>query len=148
MKRISLEFVVGLFVLAGLLSFAYLAIKLSGANVFGENTYTVNARFGSVSGLREGAVVELAGVSIGKVARNDLDAGEYEAVVQLTIADGVRIQEDSIASIRSTGIIGDKFVKISPGGLEEYIEPGGDIIETESSVSLEELLSKYIFQGE
>ena len=93
-------------------------------------------------------VAELAGVSIGKVARIDLDAGEYEAVVQLTIADGVRIQEDSIASIRSTGIIGDKFVKISPGGLEEYIEPGGDIIETESSVSLEELLSKYIFQGE
>ncbi|HDO26118.1 MAG TPA: outer membrane lipid asymmetry maintenance protein MlaD, partial [Nitrospirae bacterium] len=68
--------------------------------------------------------------------------------VELLIAPDVKLQEDSIASIRTQGIIGDKYIKISPGGAEEFIEPGGEIFETESTIDLEELVGKYIFDKE
>ncbi|MGI9302931.1 MAG: outer membrane lipid asymmetry maintenance protein MlaD [Gammaproteobacteria bacterium] len=146
MKRLSTEFVVGLFVLAGLVCFSYLAVKMGNLG-FLESSYTVQARFTSISGLKQGAFVELAGVRVGKVDNIMLDNGEFEAIVDMAIDNGVQIQQDAIASIRTQGIIGDKFIKISPGGAEETIEPGGEILETESAISLEELVSKYIFQS-
>jgi len=72
----------------------------------------------------------------------------YEAVVELLINPEIKIQDDAIASIRTQGIIGDKYVKISPGGSEDYIGPKGLITETESAVDIEELVSKYIFEKE
>ena len=77
-----------------------------------------------------------------------LDPGEYESVVELSIPSDVELQDDSIAAIRTSGIIGDRFVKLTPGGSEELIEDGGEIIETEPSISLEELVSKYIFESD
>lgn len=148
MKRLNIEFVVGLFVIAGIASFAYLAIKLGDLSVGDKNTYPVSARFASISGLKEGAVIEIAGVRVGKVNRIELDAEDYEAVVSMTIDGNIKLQEDAIASIRTAGVIGDKFVNISPGGSDVLIEPGQQIVETESSISLEELVSKYIFQKE
>lgn len=146
MKRLNIEFVVGLFVIAGIASFAYLAIKLGDLNVGDKNTYPISARFASISGLKEGAVIEIAGVRVGKVNRITLDAEDYEAVVNMTIDGNIKLQEDAIASIRTAGVIGDKFVNISPGGSDVLIGPGQQIVETESSISLEELVSKYIFQ--
>jgi phospholipid/cholesterol/gamma-HCH transport system substrate-binding protein len=146
MNRTNFEITVGLFLIFGLLCFTYLAVKMGGTDLFGESTYSVQARFGSISGLKEGAVVEIAGVKVGKVSKIDLDRGEYEAVVHLDIKNGVKLQEDSIASIRTAGIIGDRFVNITPGGAEEFVEPGNEIEETESAISLEELVSKYIFE--
>lgn len=148
MKRINLEVIVGLFVMVGVVCFGYLAVKLGGVNPMGASSYHIDARFQSISGLNEGAIVEIAGVTVGKVAKITLDRDQFEAIVQLAIADDVKIQEDSIASIRSTGIIGDKYVSITPGGADEYLDTGGEIVETESSVSLEELISKYIFEKE
>ena len=104
----------------------------------------VKARFTNVSGLKEGSTVEIAGVQIGKVSKISLD--NYQAFVELLINPRVKIQEDAIASIRTQGIIGDKYVKISPGGAEEYIQPNGVLTETESAVDIEELISKYIFE--
>jgi phospholipid/cholesterol/gamma-HCH transport system substrate-binding protein len=137
---------VGVFLVAGFICFAYLSVKLGNVNLFGDKTYSVSARFGSVSGLKEGAVVELAGVKIGTVSRVALDPDKYEAVVGMDIDVKVKLQEDSIASIRTSGIIGDKYVDVSPGGLEDYIQPGGEIYETESAVNIEKLISKYIFE--
>lgn len=148
MKRLNLELIVGTFVVAGLLSFMYLSIRLGDVDPLGEDSYTVDARFSSIAGLKDGAVVEIAGVQVGKVNRIQLDKQEFEAVVSLTIDHDVKLQEDSIASIRSTGLLGDKIVNITPGGIEEFIEPGGEIVETESSVSIEELIGKYIFQND
>ncbi len=149
MKKVNVELVVGLFMILGFAGFAYIAIKLGDVELFGQqNNYPVSASFNSVSGLKEGAFVEIAGVRVGKVASIRLDPEEYEAVVTLSIDNGVRLQEDSIASIRTAGIMGDRFVSITPGGAEEYIEPGGEIEETESAISLEELISKYIFKDE
>lgn len=148
MKRFNIEIAVGIFMVAGFLCFSWISIKLGDINIFGEETYPLEARFNSVSGLKEGATIEIAGVRIGNVSSIDLDSGEYEAIVQLSIENGIRLTEDSIASIRTAGIIGDRYVNISPGGLDEFIEPGGEMEETESAINLEELVSKYIFEGE
>jgi phospholipid/cholesterol/gamma-HCH transport system substrate-binding protein len=117
-------------------------------SLFKEDSYPVSARFVSISGLKEGAVVELAGVKVGKVSSIALDGGDYEAVVHMDISKAVRLSDDSIASIRTAGIIGDRFIKLTPGGSEDYLGPGDEIQETESAISLEELVSKYIFEKE
>ncbi len=146
MKRLNIEMAVGVFLVAGFACFAYLSVKLGDVNLFGDRTYQVTARFHSVSGLKEGDVVEMAGVQIGTVKQIALDPEEYEAVVRLELQHGLILQEDSIASIRTAGIIGSKYVDVTPGGLEENIEPGGEIFETESAINLEKLVSKYIFE--
>lgn len=144
MKKITTETFVGLFLVAGLLCLAYLSIKLGDVNVFGKKEYVIKAKFSNIAGLKEGSDVEIAGVKIGKVYKIYLD--NYQAVVELLIKPDVKIQEDSIATIRTQGIIGDKYVKIMPGASDEYIKPNGTISETESSIELEELVSKYIFE--
>ncbi|MFV2082055.1 MAG: outer membrane lipid asymmetry maintenance protein MlaD [bacterium] len=148
MKRFNIEIAVGIFMVVGFLSFAWISVKLGDVNLFGEDTYSLEARFNSVSGLKEGATIEIAGVRIGKVSSIGLDSEDYDAIVQLSIDKGIRLQEDSIASIRTAGIIGDRYVNISPGGLDEFIEPGGELVETESAINLEELVSKYIFESD
>jgi len=148
MKKTNLEITVGIFLLAGFISFAWLAVKMGDINPFANETYPVTARFTSISGLKEGTTIELAGVVVGKVSQIELDAGEYEAVVHLNIDKTVELTDDSIASIRTSGIIGDKFIKLTPGGSEIFLEAGDEIDETESSISLEELVSKYIFDSE
>jgi phospholipid/cholesterol/gamma-HCH transport system substrate-binding protein len=148
MKKMNLEMIVGLFLLAGFACFSYLAIKMGDIRIFQNETYSVFARFTSISGLKEGSVVELAGVNVGKVTRIELDPGDYEAVVHMDVDKSVELQDDSIASIRTAGIIGDKFIKLTPGGSDMIIGAGDEIEETESSISLEELVSKYIFDSE
>ncbi len=147
-NRINIQIVVGFFVIFGLLAFAFLAVKLGGIGNLDHDHYTLKARFDSVSGLKQGADVEVAGVIVGKVQNISLDADEYESIVEISIPNDVKLQEDTIASVRSTGLIGGKFIKVSPGGSEELLQAGDEITETESSVSLEELISKYIFESE
>lgn len=146
MKRFNVEMAVGIFVVLGFLCFAYLSVKLGDVGLFGDDSYRVTARFNSVSGLKEGATVEIGGVRVGKVSAINLDPENYEAVVNLSIDQGVTLQEDSIASIRTAGIIGDRYVDISPGGSEENIQSGGELVETESAINLEQLVSKYMFE--
>ncbi len=146
MKKFNVETAVGVFLLAGFLSFIWLAVRLGDVGFFEEN-YSISAHFGSVAGLQSGAMVQIAGVRVGDVTAIRLDPEYYEAVVHMRIDSGVELPEDSIASIRSTGIIGDRYVSISPGGSPEVLADGGVIIETESSISIEELISKYIFES-
>lgn len=148
MKRINIEIAVGLFMVIGFVCVAWISIRLGDLNLFEATRYPLSAHFTSVAGLKKGAPVQIAGVEIGTVDRISLDQEYYEAIVHMNISSDVRIQEDSIASIRSTGIIGDKFISISPGGSPEYLAPGGRIAETESALSIEEIISKYIFEGE
>jgi len=148
MKKTNLEIIVGSFLLAGFISFSWLAVKMGDIDPFANETYPVTARFTSISGLKEGSTIELAGVVVGKVSQIELDAGEYEAVVHLNIDKVVELTDDSIASIRTSGIIGDKFIKLTPGGSDILLEAGDEIDETESAISLEELVSKYIFESE
>ncbi len=146
MKRINIEIAVGLFMVVGFVCFAWMSVRLGDVGLFNPPTYSVTARFGSVSGLKVGAKIEIAGVNIGKVHSIALDPETYEAVVELQIKNEVVLQEDVIASIRTAGIIGDRYVNITQGGLEENLAEGDMIEETESAINLEELISKYIFQ--
>ena len=146
MKKINIETGVGIFIIIGLLSLGYLSVNLGDVKLFGSDQYPVTARFANVSGLKAGATVEVAGVEIGKVSGIILE--DYEAVVGMMIDPDIKIQEDAIASIRTQGIIGDKYIKIKTGGADEFIEVNGEILETESALELEELISKYIFDKE
>ena len=144
MNKINVETGVGLFIIAGLICLAYLSVKLGDVNLTGTKDYVVKARFSNIGGLKEGSDVEIGGVKIGKVSKISLD--NYQALVDMSIMPTVKIQEDSIASIRTQGIIGDKYIKISPGGASEYLKPNGLLTETESSIDIESLISKYIFE--
>lgn len=145
MKNAKLELTVGLFMLIGILCLGYLSIKLGKMELTGSNTYRVTARFDSVSGLKNGARVELAGVEVGTVERIGLSsANTDQAEITLKIRDGVKIADDVIASVRTSGIIGDKFIKLKPGGSDQMLKEGSKIRETESAVDIEELVSKFI----
>lgn len=129
----------------GILCLSYLSIRLGKLELFGGDTYRVTADFDSVAGLKEGATVEIAGVEVGRVDRIGLDPEQTgRARVQIKMNRGVALQDDVIASVRTRGIIGDKFVLLKPGGSEKLIGNGGVIRETESAVDLEELISKYV----
>lgn len=147
MQRFNVEVIVGLFMLLGFACFVFLSIKLGDVNLFDDKTYTVTARFGSIAGLKKGAAVNIAGVDVGKVTDIRLHGETYEAVVTMNIRPEVKLQEDCIASIRTSGIIGDRYISILPGGSFDLLEDGGEIFETESAINFEELLSKYIFEN-
>ena len=147
MQRTGVNLAVGLFMGVGLLLLGYLAVKLGDVGSVRPDHYEIKARFVSVSGLREGAFVEVAGVRVGKVLDISLDNEEYRAIVAMSLPQEVQLQDDTIASIRTSGIIGDKFVKLTPGGSPIMLQPGEEIFDTESSISLEELISKYIFES-
>jgi phospholipid/cholesterol/gamma-HCH transport system substrate-binding protein len=146
MKKLDIELVVGFFVLIGILCLGYLSIKLGRLEVFGERRYTVYAKFERAGGIKPGAVVEIAGVDVGKVKSVKLKE-EYQALVELTIYKDVRLQEDAIASIKTKGLIGEKYIQISPGGSDKIIPDGGRIRETESAIDLEEIIGKFVFGG-
>ncbi len=144
-RRAVIEFLVGLFILLGMICIAYLSLSLGEVSVFGKSRYyQVYAIFSSVAGLKNDAVVSMAGVEIGRVQRITLTEDD-EARVDMKIRNDVKIEEDAIASIKTMGIIGDKYVMISPGASDERIPPGGRIRETEPPLDLEELIGKYIF---
>jgi phospholipid/cholesterol/gamma-HCH transport system substrate-binding protein len=142
MRRANLEMTVGFFVLIGLASLAYLAINLGKLEIYGKG-YQVSANFENASGLKIGCAVEVAGVEVGRVVSIQLTP-MYQARIQIKMDEGLKIHDDAIASIRTKGIIGDKFIKLSPGNSEKLVPPGGKIINTESAIDLEELLSSYI----
>lgn len=145
MEKARLETIVGIFVLVGILCLAYLSINLGKLELLGGDSYEVSANFDSISGLRNGASVEIAGVEVGRVDRVELDpkAG-YTAKVTLRINSGIELQDDVIASVRTRGIIGDKFVQLKPGGSDRLLKDGGRIREAESAIDFESLISKFI----
>jgi len=143
MERTRVNIAVGLFVLIGIVGLAYLSIQLGRVSFLGATGYVVTADFPSVGGLKAGSTVEIAGVEIGRVEAIGL--ADYQARVTLRIHAGVKLQEDSIASIKTKGLIGEKYLRISPGGSDRLIPPRGKIREVEAPVDFEELLSKYIF---
>jgi phospholipid/cholesterol/gamma-HCH transport system substrate-binding protein len=138
------EISVGIFMMVGIACLVYLSVNLGGVDVFGSDSYMIDARFRSIEGLEVSASVEIAGVQVGKVKRITLE--DNEALVLMEIKKGTQISDDTIASIRTKGVIGDKFVKLSPGGSEYLVGEKDTLMDTESAISLEELVSKYIFE--
>ncbi len=143
MNRSSLELTVGGFVLIGILALGYLSVNLGRVELWGHRGYSVFADFPSVGGLKTGSSVEIAGVEVGRV--ESIRLADYQARVTFHIREGVKLQEDTIASIKTKGLIGEKYVRLSPGGSDRLIQSGGRIREVEPPVDLEELIGKYIF---
>lgn len=146
MKKYPLELGVGVFVLIGLVCLGYLTIKLGKLEIFSSKGYTVSARFSSITGLKVGAAVEIAGVPVGKVSGIALDK-DYYADIYLRLDEGVTLSDDSIASVKTSGLIGDKYVSISRGGSDAMLTDGDEITETEPPLDIEALIGKYIFGG-
>ena len=115
--------------------------------LLGKDYYYLQAQFESVTGLKVGANVEMAGVPIGKVETIALDPERQTAKVRLKIQGDVAVTDDTIASVKTAGLIGDKYIKLSPGGSDVILKSGDTLIETESAVDIEELISKYVFGG-
>lgn len=145
MKKYSLETGVGIFVVIGLLCVGYMTIKLGKVSVFGDDYYSLYARFGSVSGLRVGNPAEINGIEVGRVEQLNLDQEKQVIMVQLKIRKNIRVYDDATASIKTAGLIGDKYIRIEPGGAGERLKSGGTITETTSPVDVEDLISKYVF---
>jgi len=129
MKKMNVNFIVGLFMLFGISSMAYLSVTIAGVSGYSDDNYQLVARFDSTSGLKEGAYIEIAGVKVGKVTNIKLDTETFESVALFVFESEVILSEDTIASIRTAGIIGDKFVKISPGASDDLLLSGDEIIE-------------------
>lgn len=144
MNQTKLEPVVGAFVLAGLVAIAFFALKIGAGAFVGSDTYQVRARFTNISGLNPGGAVMISGVHVGRVATIELDP-TFAAIATLEIRSDIKLPTDTIASVKSSGLIGDKYLALAPGGDTENLKPGDTITDTESSVDLESLISRFAF---
>ena len=142
MNRFNLELSVGVFVILGLLAMAYISIRLGQLPWGGGASYNVTATFSTTGGLQRGAEVEIAGVRVGRVENIALE--DYEAVVTLSIDSSIELQEDTIASIKTRGLIGEKYIRITPGGSDRLIAAGGRIREVETPLDFEDAIGQFI----
>jgi phospholipid/cholesterol/gamma-HCH transport system substrate-binding protein len=147
MRKIPAETIVGIFVVIGLLSVGYMTLKLGKLDLLGGKYYNLKAHFSSISGLKPGAPVEMLGIQIGQVKKFTMDQEDQVAIVEMKIRSDIKIYQDAIAAIKTSGLIGDKYINIDAGGSEDVMEPGTTIRDTLPPVDIEELISKFVFGG-
>ncbi|MEN8199083.1 MAG: outer membrane lipid asymmetry maintenance protein MlaD [Thermodesulfobacteriota bacterium] len=141
----SIEVFVGLFMIAGFMAFGYLALQLGEVSFLGSSkNYTITAQFDNISGVKKGSSVQIAGVPVGQVSKIWLDEDGY-ANVGLQLGKEIELPIDSMASVKSQGLIGDKFIALSLGGDFELFKEGDLLTDTESAVDIESLISKFAF---
>ena len=141
-RTFTLELLVGIFMVIGIAAIGYQAMGLAGISVVPTDEYEIFAEFDNISGLEVGAPVEIAGVPVGSVSKIKLK--DPEAIVVLRLKKSIQIFDDDIASIRTKGIIGDRYVKLSRGASDLTIEPEGTMMETESVVDIEDIIGKFV----
>ena len=144
MKQSNIDLSVGAFVLLGIAAIVWFAVEAGAGVAIGRSTYEVNARFTNIGGLKPGSQVFIAGVPVGRVGKIDLNS-QYAAVVRLSVKQGINLPSDTIASIKTSGLIGDKYVALAPGADSNNLPPGGTITDTESAMDLESLISRFAF---
>lgn len=142
MNQRKFEFFVGLFMALGILSLAYLSIRIARNDLFTAKGYEVQAVFSNCNGLRAGSSIMIAGVEVGRVKQISLE--DYAAKIVFQINHGVELQKDSSASIKTKGLIGEKYIEITPGAADQNIPAGGRLISTEPALDIEGLISKFV----
>ena len=145
MKKYAMETTVGIFLVFGLLCIGYMTVKLGHVSLLGDNTYSLFARFTTVSGLRAGSPVNMLGIEVGRVGRLTMDQKDQKVVVEIRIQKDIKVYDDALASIKAEGLIGDMFLSIEPGGAGKLLGPGGTITETQPAVDIVDLIGKYAF---
>jgi phospholipid/cholesterol/gamma-HCH transport system substrate-binding protein len=143
MKKFDTELFVGLFIIAGIICLGYLSVKIARSEILGTKGYEVYALFSNSGGLKNGSSITIAGVEVGQI--RSVSLYDYQARIVMSLQRGVKIQEDAIAAVKTKGLIGEKFIEITPGGSDKIIPPGGRIRETLPPVDLEQLISKFVF---
>jgi phospholipid/cholesterol/gamma-HCH transport system substrate-binding protein len=145
MKKYAMETIVGIFVVLGLLCIGYMTVKLGKVDFLGDNSYSLIAKFTSVSGLRVGNPVNILGIEVGRVQGITMDQANQKAVVEMRIKKGIKVYDDAIASIKTEGLIGDKYLSVDPGGGGALLGNNGVITDTQAAINIEEIISKYAF---
>lgn len=146
MTKRSIEVMVGLFVLAGMVALLFLALKAANlGNFTSGSTYTVKARFDNIGGLKPRAPVKSAGVTVGRVSSISLDHETFQGLVALDIQEGFQFPKDTSAKILTSGLLGDQYVGLEPGGDEENLANGALITMTQSAVVLENLIGQFLY---
>jgi phospholipid/cholesterol/gamma-HCH transport system substrate-binding protein len=145
MKRQYIEITVGLFVLIGIACIGYLTIRLGKLEVFNSHEFILKAKFRTVAGLKKDGRIEIAGIEVGRISSMQLEPDKLDAIIVMKIRDDIKLSDDTIASIKTSGLIGDKFLNLSPGGSETYLKNGSFITETQEPLDIEELVGKFVF---
>jgi phospholipid/cholesterol/gamma-HCH transport system substrate-binding protein len=140
-----IEILVGIFVLICLISAGYLTLRLGDLQIFSSDYIQYKARFSEVGGLVEGSEVRISGVNVGRVNDIRLDQERFAVIVTFSVEKELRLSDDTIVAIKTRGLIGDKYLSISPGGSGIYLEPGATLIDTRAPVDIQDLISKYAF---
>lgn len=141
--KVDKELAVGFFLLIGIFSLTYISVKLGKLEIIGGKGYSLYAEFVKAGGIKPGAVVEIAGVKVGRI--KSIKLVDYQALVEFSVNEDVKIQEDAIASIKTKGLVGEKYLQITPGGSDKILSPGEKIRETESAIDIEEIIAQYVF---
>jgi phospholipid/cholesterol/gamma-HCH transport system substrate-binding protein len=141
--KVDKELAVGFFLLIGIFSLIYISVKLGKLEIIGGKGYSLYAEFEKAGGIKPGAVVEIAGVKVGRI--KSIRLVDYQALVEISVNEDVKIQEDAIASIKTKGLVGEKYLQITPGGSDKILSPGEKIRETESAIDIEEIIAQYVF---
>lgn len=146
MQSKALEILVGLFVCLGVAAVFVLTFRVASLDtVGGGQTYAVTANFGNIGGLKPGSAVTMAGVKVGRVRSIGIDPDTFEARVTLDIAQRFdRIPEDSSAKILTAGLLGEQYIGLEPGGMEEYLSDGSELMLTQGAVVLENLIGQFL----
>ncbi|WP_319541706.1 outer membrane lipid asymmetry maintenance protein MlaD [uncultured Pseudodesulfovibrio sp.] len=145
MLKMKKETAVGIFVVMGLLAVVYMSVKLGNVQLFTDKYYVIKANFSDISGLKVNAPIQMFGVEIGFVSEIGLDQEQGVATIVMMVDKKVKLTDDAIAAIKTSGLIGDKFVKIVPGGLGDPVNSGDTLFDTQSAIDLEDLISKFAF---
>jgi phospholipid/cholesterol/gamma-HCH transport system substrate-binding protein len=145
MRKYSVETAVGIFLVIGLAMVGYMTVHLGHVSLFGDDSYPLTARFTSVTGLRVGSAVAVLGIEAGRVDELTIDQKNQRAAVKMRVRKGIDVYDDAIASIKTEGLIGDKYVSIDPGGGGSLLKSGGIITETQPPVDVADIIGKYAF---
>jgi phospholipid/cholesterol/gamma-HCH transport system substrate-binding protein len=143
MKKLDTAFFVGLFMIAGIVCLGYLSVKIARMEILGIKGYELHAVFSNSGGLKKGSGIAIAGVEVGRI--KSITLNDYQAEVVMNVRNEVKLQEDAIAAIKTKGLIGEKYIEITPGASEKIIPVGGKIRETLPPVDFEQLISQYVF---
>ena len=148
MRKSAIDVWVGIFVAIGLLAALFLALKVGNMNAVSfAPTYKISARFDNIGGLKPRAPVKSAGVVVGRIANISFDDKTYQATVVMTIEDSFKFPKDSSAKILTSGLLGEQYVNLEPGGSEDVLKNGSKIDITQSAIILEKVIGQFLFKS-
>ncbi len=146
MKKTALDFWVGLFVVVGFLALLFLSLKVGNmSSVSFQSTYTVKMKFDNIGGLKPRAAVKSAGVVVGRVESIGFDTNTYQAVVTAELYSKYAFPKDSSAKILTSGLLGEQYLGLEPGGDTQMLKAGDTITMTQSAIVLENLISQFLY---